>query len=214
MRVTCVAVLMWLAGSGWAHGQDYYYPAPYADYSHASTAAEGALSGMARLARGAGEYNLLTSEAAINMTEAQRNYIQNRDQWTNTYFQMREANRLYRARERGPRASMEQLVRMAKAGLPKRLSPSQLDAVTGKISWPTLLRAEQYSKHRARLEELFVKRAQQGVLTAEDYLELDKTTKALLAELKARVREVPQMDYIAAKRFVQSLAYEARLPNG
>lgn len=188
-------------------------PATYGEYHHASTAAEGALRGMASVARSAGSYNLQTSQAAINMTEAQRNYIQNRDEATDTYFQMRAANKEYRAQERGPRPSMEALVRYAQAGKPERLSPSELDTVAGTISWPPLLQTDRYAASRSKLEKLFAKRTDQGVISYEDQRQIGEATKAMLKELKGQVRDVPQMDYIAAKRFIESLAYEARIPS-
>jgi hypothetical protein len=208
-------VLILTAGMGLAWAQVYdAAPATYGEYHHASTAAEGALRGMASVARSAGSYNLQTSQAAINMTEAQRNYIQNRDEATNTYFQMRAANKEYRAQERGPRPTAEALVRYAQAGKPERLSPSDLDTVAGTISWPPLLQADRYAASRSKLDKLFAKRVDQGVISYEDQREIAEATKAMLAELKGQVREVPQMDYIAAKRFIESLAYEAKIPAG
>ena len=62
---------------------------------HASTAAEGALTGMANAISAQGQYNLSTSEAAINMEEAQRRDIENRGKWTDTYFEMRRVNKAY-----------------------------------------------------------------------------------------------------------------------
>ena len=205
----CFALVL-LVGGIMALAQDY---APYPTYYHSSTAAEGALHGMGDVARSAGQYNLTTSQAAINMTQAQKNEIENRDQWTNTYFQMREANKEYRDRERGPRPSMEAMVRYAQAGKPKRLSPSEVDSVSGKIAWPVMLQADRYASQRSELEQLFAKRADHGVLGLDDHLQIRKTTDAMLEKLKGQVREVPQMDYIAARRFVESLALEGISPS-
>jgi hypothetical protein len=208
----CLALIL-AAGIGLAWAQPYdAAPATYGEYHHASTAGEGALRGMASVARSAGSYNLQTSQAAINMTEAQSNYIKNRDEATNTYFQMREANKEYRARARAPRPTMEALVRYAQAGKPKRMSASELDSVAGSVAWPTLLQVDRYADSRAKLEKLFAKRAEQGVISYEDQAQIAATTKAMLAELKGQVRDVPQMDYIAAKRFIESIAYEAKIP--
>ncbi len=206
----CVALLL-LAGTGSLLAQGY---APYYYESRAATPAESYARGMADVARSAGQYNLATSAAAINVTEAQRNYIQNRDEWTNTYFQMRQANRAYRAAERGPKPSMEDLVRYAQAGKPKRLSPSELDTVSGGITWPTLLRTDAYSEGREQLESLFAQRAEAGVLTADAYLKVKQVTGKMLEDLKGQVWDVPQTDYIAAKNFLQSLAYAASQPPG
>ena len=56
-----------------------------------------------------GSYNLSTSEAAINLTMAKKQEIQNRLDATNTYFAMRSVNRAATAAERRPTASMERL---------------------------------------------------------------------------------------------------------
>ena len=216
MKTAIVSVaLVVLAGGMLAWAQPRYNDGgSYGEYHHASTAAEGALRGVASVARSAGEYNLQSSQAAINMTEAQKNQIENRDQWTNTYFQMRETNRQARAAERGERPTMEDMVRYAQAGKPKRLSPSEVDSVSGKIAWPVVLQGDQFASYRDDLEGLFAKRADHGALGLDDHMNVNKTTKAMLEELKGQVREVPQMDYIAAKRFVESLAYEGRTPSG
>ena len=87
-----------------------------------------------------------------------------------------------------------------------------MDFITGEITWPILLRADRYAEYRARLEALFAERASADELSTAGYLQIDRTAKAMLAELKRRITRVHQMDYIAAKRFIQSLAYEVRRP--
>ena len=52
-------------------------------------------------------------------------------------------------------------------------------------------------------------RGQYNLLTARASV---AAAEAMLAELKRRITRVHQMDYIAAKRFIQSLAYEVRRP--
>jgi hypothetical protein len=74
------------------------------------------------------------------------------------------------------------------------------------------LQSDRYAAHRARLESLFAERAGNDPLSPESHLAIDRTAKGMLSALKRQVWQVPQMDYIAAKRFLQSLAYEARQP--
>ena len=57
--------------------------------------AEGALDGMANVVSAQGSYNLQTSEAAINMTQAQSQEIADRQQYANTYYQMRAQHDAY-----------------------------------------------------------------------------------------------------------------------
>jgi len=214
MRVIVLAsgFVFLTASCAWAQN---YAPWPGAYYeSRASTPAESAARGMADVTRAAGERNLMNSQAAINATEAQRNDIQNRQLWTNTYFQMRETNRAYREAERRPRPTMEDAVRYAQAGKPKPLSTSQVDHVSGKISWPGPLAMSSFDATRAELDKLYAKRSQQGGLSYEDQREVRELTDAMLADLKKQIKDIPPMDYSASKNFLQSLRFEARKPVG
>ena len=185
----------------------------YGTYHHASTAAEGGLRGMADLTRSAGEANLSNSAAAVNYSIARSNQIENRAAWTNTYFQMRQANKAYRAAERGPTATMEDLVRFAQVGKPKPLSPGEVDPVSGAINWPILLRTKELAKDRAEVEAGFAKRASQSSLGAEDFMKIRQATSQMASNLKKRIREVPSQQYMISKKFIDSLAYAAGTPS-
>ena len=71
-------------------------------YGGASTAAGSAMNGMASAISAKGDYNLSTSAAAINLTQAQSNEIQNRQQATNTYFEMQATNKAAPTPRPGP----------------------------------------------------------------------------------------------------------------
>ena len=206
--ISAVALLAIL--TPWAVAQ--YYGGAYVD-NRASTAAEGYQRGYADVVRSQGIANLANSEAAINMTEAAKRDMENRDQWTDTYFQMRQKNRDYRAAERGPRPSREDFARMAAAGRPAKLSPSQLDTVTGEIEWPRVLTRPEFKDDGKELEGLFAKRAQYNQNTWDDYTKIDSTIKKMRADLKAMVKDIPPTDYLAGQRFLDSLAYENRQPS-
>ena len=197
-----------LLGS-WAAAQ--YYGGAYVD-NKASTVGESYARGYADVVRSQGMANLKNSEAAINWTEAARRDMENRDQWTDTYFQMRKKNRDYRATERGPRPSREDFVRMAAAGRPEKLSPSELDSVTGEVNWPRALTRPEFNDSRKELESLFAKRAAYGQNTWDDYTKIGDTIKKMEADLKKAIRDVPPSDYTAAKRFLDSLTFENQQP--
>jgi hypothetical protein len=189
-------------------------PAPaqwYVD-NQAATPAESYARGMSSVISAQGDYNLKTAAAAVVGTEAVSRDIDNRAKWTNTYFEMRKMNRQYTAEERGKRPTSEDLVRYAQAGKPKRLSPSELDFISGKISWPKALQQSSYDAQRKQLEELFHNRATYGGTSFEQQGEIRKTTNDMLASLKEQIQAMPSSDYLASKRFLESLAYEAQLP--
>jgi len=188
----------------------YGYPGSY----HSSTAGESYAHGMADVVRSQGQANLNNSAAAINYSITQRNEIDNRAAWTSTYFQMRDENKRARDAERRPRATMSDLVRYAQEGKPKPLSPSELDAVTGSVRWPLALQVPGYAKDRAELEKILAGRASKGTLGPADYMKVRQLTTAMLGQLKEQIRDVPPEQYTLAKRFLESLAYEATRPLG
>ncbi len=179
---------------------------------HASMAAEGYARGIAAMTRAQGEYNRLTAEANIANAEAHRREIENKHQATATYFALRDANQAARAAERKPRSTPNDLARRAAQAKPDRLSPSELSVATGDVSWPTVLMADEFAPFRAEVEKLFNQRAADGQITTEHQAKVQESTKTMLLELKKHIREVSPMDYTMARQFIESLAYEARLP--
>ena len=69
----------------------------------ASTVGESHARGMSDIVRSAGEANLNNSAAAQNWAQARSMEMENRLQYTSSYFENRRMNREYTAAERGPR---------------------------------------------------------------------------------------------------------------
>jgi hypothetical protein len=186
---------------------------PYIN-NRATTVGQSYAYGLGDVIRSQGAYNLMTSKAAINATEAQRNEIQNNEQYANTYFQMRREQRAAVAEERGPRPTAEDLVRYAQMGKPKPLGPNQLDAVSGRIYWPRSLRTDQFASSRGILDELFAKRAKYGDISMEDLMKIRDETNNMINQLNQEIRDIPPMEYTTAKQFLLSLAYQVQLAVG
>lgn len=191
--------------------EDY---APYRLGYHASTLQEGFARGFADVVRSRGQFNLSTAEAKVAIAEARRREIENLEKWADAYYETRKRIRDYRASLRRPKASAEDLARYARRAAPDRLSPSELDTITGDLAWPGLLQHTAFNEHRATLEELFEQRAVEGELNGDAHLSLLAAIDAMGSELKDRVREVPLQQYADAKRFLKSLDYEAQLSMG
>ena len=191
-----------------------YYTYPNA-YHHSSTPLEGYGRGIAAVIRSQGDYNLSSSAGALDLSEARRREIENQKLWTKTYFEIRDINRqAFEAEQKRLRATPAEWIRFAEAGRPSRLSPSELDTVTGEIHWPILLTAPAYSTHRREVQKAFADRAYHGVLGAETFLRVLQLTDDMLSELKSRIRLLPADNYVTAKQFLQSLAFEAGQPAG
>ena len=217
MKTTLLAIVCSLLIGLFARLAAAQYPYPYygGGSYHAATAEESMANGMANVIQSAGQANLLNSAAARNYQEARSRDLDNRMKATNTYFEMRKMNREYVAAERGPKPTSEQMFRYARDRAPDRLNANQLDPLTGQIYWPVVLEQDIYKTQREKIDELFGLRAKyHGQIGAEQYLELQRTTKAMEAELKKHVKEYPPGDYTKAKSLIESLSYEASLTSG
>ncbi len=178
-------------------------------YGGASTAAGSAMQGMSQVISSAGQYNLNTSAAAINMTQAQSNAMQNQVQACNTFWELRNIGRAQRAAERGPDLTPEQLARIAHSGIPRALTPSQLDPVTGRLNWPDALQDPSFQPQRSELDPLFVKLATYGGLDYADKTQVRENVNSMFDGLKALIRQIPPPDYVACRTFLQSMLYAA-----
>jgi hypothetical protein len=187
------------------YGGGYYY-------GGGTTAAGSAMQGMASVVNAAGNYNLSTSAAAVNMTQAQKQGIENYNSAVTTYYQTREMNQAYQKSQRGPPPSAEQLNRLAQKGAPKPLESQQLDLVTGQIAWPELLKGSDFSAPCAEMQKAFAWRAHYGAFNYEQLAKVEATATAMLNQLKGMVKDADPMAYSQAKNFIESLAYAARQP--
>lgn len=166
------------------------------------------MQGMSQVIRSQGQYNEQTSRAMINYEDARTKYIDNQKKWTETYFAMRELNDSKQAekRERN-RHSPETLTLAARSSAPGPLSSEVLDPLTGKLHWPDVLQAPEYAGPRTRIEQLFEVRASTGVNNGhETFL----ATQQMIEILKSNIQTLPANSYIAARKFLDSLAYSAR----
>lgn len=170
-------------------------------------------SGLGRAIRAQGQYNLDTSAAAINLQEARSRQLDNRKQWTQTYFEMRDINKAWRDKQRQSVESPEAWVRLAQRTAPSQLSASQLDPVTGAIAWPPGLDGPTFAGDREKLDPLFADRARaHGAIGVETHAEIRGLIDQMLAKLKDHIREYNTDQYLASRSFLTGLRYEATLP--
>jgi len=180
---------------------------------YASTAGQAAAYGLSDVIRSEGYANLQNSEAAKNWEDAKTKEIDNRQKWTNTYFDMRRTNKEARQAESGPAVTRDQAIRFAAAAAPPQLTSAQLDPVTGHIEYPLLLTDADYNAYRSDLDKLFADRAASGgSLQFEEFEKIRGTVSKFIDALKTNVSRYPGGDYGRARTFLDSLANEPRRP--
>jgi hypothetical protein len=178
-------------------------------YNNGGTVAGSYLNGMANVVRSAGYANVMNSIAAQNYEQAYSADLDNRLKYTNTYFEMRRTNKAARAEESGPRPSTAELTQYAAQAAPKRLTSSELDPVTGEINWPAVFNDQRYAKTRDIVERLFTQR-QATTGSSGDYRAITGAIDSLRGELSGSINDYSPATYVEARKFLDSLQYEAR----
>jgi hypothetical protein len=186
----------------------------YGGYGFSSTLAEGAQRGYADVIRSQGMAAEAVSRAAINFQDARSAWLDNQLKWTRTYWARRRLGESEIAADQAKRReARDRYLAQKPSGAPPRLSASQLDPSTGAIAWPRALQQQAYADQRQRLEELVALRTH----TTETYELSDAIYDAadqMRNELRQNMQGMNPNDYIAARKFLDSLAYESRRPAG
>ncbi len=165
------------------------------------------MTGMANLIRA-------QSQASVNYEKARSQAIDNQQKWTQNYMRLKEERQTFDARQRERnKHSSDSLNAAAKDGLPALLGADALDPVTGRITWPDVLKGPDFAAQRTKLDELFEHRAS----ASSGAMNIDKihaATMEMNAKLRNRIEELPAKHYIAARKFLDSLDWTAQQPAG
>jgi hypothetical protein len=175
--------------------------------SSPGTVAGSSMNGMANVISAKGNYNLSTSAAAINWSQAQRNEIQNAQIYTDTYFQMRASNRAARKAEAGPPPSMEQLAWIAHQGAPRPVTAKEVNPQSGKINWPSFLQQKDYAKDRESLEQIMIKQTKYDGLSFNDQMQARQSIQSMNAGLKENIEKLSPQEFASSRNFLNSMLY-------
>jgi hypothetical protein len=193
-------------GGGYGYG--------YGGYG-ATTPGSAAGHAMADMVRSQGAYNAMTSAAMVNVEEARSKYIDNQRQWTEVYLMKKRALDAQHAEEkveaRARNARLQEAQANNSSSLPPRLSSSELDPSTGKITWPSALMRDSFAPQRSEIEGLFLSRAHTGT-TSELSETIYKKIRSMQDDLRKQIREIVAQEYMDARKFLDRLSLEARFP--
>lgn len=179
-----------------------------------ATAASAYLHGAAAVIRANGRAARNISRARINNEEARSRYIDNQRKWTETYFAKKAINAAYVEQETAKRRqSAQNYQKYRSSGASPRLSLSEFDPSSGKITWPDSLQAAEFAPARKQVESLFTLRANAqaapGIVT-----DIRNSVESLRAELRKQIEHMAPSEYVICRKFLDSLAYESTLPSG
>lgn len=164
-----------------------------------------------------GQYDLDTSKAAINYQQAYRESLQNQKLRAQTYFDERKMHAGYRTQQQAqhPHATAQELAAFNQARLPAPLSADQFDPARGVIQWPGIFHRPEFDEHRTKLEGLFRRAAADphaSGLGTQNYRDIEHVVDEMHDQLHSEIAQFAPNEYIAASKFLKSLAHQARIP--
>jgi hypothetical protein len=196
-------------GDGWGGGT--YAAGTYGE-DPATTPIQGIAYGTARFLRAMGLAAKDGADAAMRLSEVRRYEMDNWKKSLETWLEVEKINRDARIAARGRPLTQADYLRMSQMGKPRRLSPSQLNLMTGELAWPVVLESTAFDSYRESLDKLFAERSEHGRLSGDNYAKAQQTAQAMTGALREQVNTLAPVDYMAARRFLESVAYELRMP--
>ncbi|MFN0055610.1 MAG: hypothetical protein ACKV0T_25970 [Planctomycetales bacterium] len=118
--------------------------------------------------------------------------------------QARQAEKLKRERH-----STKAINEAAQRGVAQPLNDDELDPRTGKVAWPKLLTGSDYGQERRLIEQWLAERAAAPTERRSPKAPRE-AVEAMLTTLRGQIRDLPTNDYIAARKFLESLAASLR----
>jgi hypothetical protein len=190
-------------------------PAPRGLWSvYSSTPAEGMGRGVAAVIYAGGEAARNVSLAAINYEQARSQYLDNVAKATQIRWERKRLAESERAKDRAQAlAARDRYLAAKKSGALPRLEPDQLDPNSGELFWPEALLDDEYFRCRQKLEKLFLLRTHASK-PRHVSREIAAASQEMKSLLKTNIRELSPNEYIAARKFLDSLAYEGTLSEG
>lgn len=165
------------------------------------------MHGMAHIIRNQGRATQAYSQAMVNSQEAQSKYLDNQKKFTATYFAKKEMHSNYTVQKQSKaRAEVQSHLANSVSSAPPKLSLSELDPSTGKITWPEGLESADFAKSRSKLDGLFELRSQAGK-TSANAADIRTAADAMKGTLKQKIDKMTPQDYVACRKFLDSLSY-------
>lgn len=173
-------------------------------------------TGMGNFASGLGQYQVSNQKAQLIHQQVVAEYLQNQRLKLDTHFKNQadiEAHQKVELQKSAEYAKHVQTVlrQIEQMEAPHRLSDEQFDRAHSLIYWPHVLRAGEFAESRLAIDKLFHDRSPGNSGDGSDIaVAIDKACTQMMDIVKANIHQLEPVEYITAKHFLASLAYEAK----
>jgi hypothetical protein len=153
----------------------------------------------------------LDSLAAVNYAEAYKRTIENSVSLTKAYYERREIREEY-MQKYGPKPlSAEARKKFIEYYQPKRLSAQEFDPAFAKLTWPHILRQDQFAPLKTQIDSMFASRDSTNTGDgSKTHREISQLCSNLTSLLREHISSMTSDQYINALEFIRSVELEAR----
>ncbi len=144
------------------------------------------------------------------LQEVRSKALDNNLKMAKTFYDKRALYDVYKGSHSRKRPTQEDLSRYSKASVPERPANFQIGS---NICWPEVLLQDEFSDYRMWLDCLFAERkSPHSLLGSDACYQVRVVVEKMREELRSKIREMNPAEYVAARKFLESVAYEARFP--
>ena len=130
-----------------------------------------------------------------------------------TFYDKRNLHAGYQGLNTRKRPTQKDAIRYSRVSVPQRPAKFQLEAARGRIYWPEVLLEEEFADCRIQLDGLFAQRnAAPGGSGSNVSRQVQTAATQMRQQLRSKIRELTPVEYVAARKFLDSLAFEVRFP--
>ena len=210
--VAAAASGTWFGGHSLAQGPAIAQPIANWTYTnHSSTFTEGALRGQSAVISSVGQTIYMDSLAAINYAEAYKRGIENSVALTKAYYDRRAIRNEY-FQKYAPKAFVgDARKKFIEYYQPKRLSAQEFDSQNGKLTWPHILRQQQFAPVKEQIDQVFLNRSvSDSGDGSESHREIYQLSNTMLGLLRENIGIMTADQYINGLEFLRSVELEAK----
>ncbi|MFH1354341.1 MAG: hypothetical protein ABIH36_03565 [bacterium] len=152
------------------------------------------------------------AKTLVTLQEVHSAKLDNNLKAAKTFYDKRALHAGYQGLSDKKRPTQGDVMRYSQASMSERPNKFQLCSLSGKINWPGVLLADDFLDARIRLNSLFVQRLSGSPNSAEDNThEIQEIIAQMREQLRLNIREMSSSDYLATRKFLESLARESQL---
>jgi hypothetical protein len=169
--------------------------------------------GLGTAATDIGQYQIEHQKANILAMQAYQEYLKTFGMQHDAFLKYQQENQAeYNAKVAAARAQVEAYKKdMSSKSSAHRLTSDQYDPQNKVILWPMVLRDSMFDEYRYKLDQLFHERsAANSGAASNNCAEIEKTCDAMMKQVGQDINNLNIDQFITAKHFISSLAYEAR----